>query len=139
MIRWYKNSFLASVVSILGCTLILAGIMIVVEEEELAGGIMLAIVGLALAIWGKNISENKAFKKWWQQVIDNNLEGKIGSDRDLQQEPPEAHIKEDRRPEPRRRRQHRKIPGRKEKQEITWWAFFHCEKGSGIAAPFSCR
>ena len=77
MIRWYKNSFLASVVSILGCTLILAGIMIVVEEEELAGGIMLAIVGLALAIWGKNISENKAFKKWWQQVIDNNLEGKI--------------------------------------------------------------
>ena len=77
MIRWYKNSFLASVVSILGCTLILAGIMIVVEEEELAGGIMLAIVGLALAIWGKNISENKAFKKWWQQVNDHNLEGKI--------------------------------------------------------------
>lgn len=78
MIRWYTNSFWASVVSILGCAMILGGIASAVEGA-IGPGIFMAIIGLALAIWGKNISENKAFKKWWQQVIDNNLEGQIAA------------------------------------------------------------
>ena len=77
MIRWYKNSFLASVVSIVGCVMILLGITMAIQEEEILIGIVLGIAGLAFAIWGKKISEDKAFKKWWQQVIDNNLEPQI--------------------------------------------------------------
>lgn len=76
MIRWYKNSFWASVVSIIGCLLIMGGILAAIEGE-IVGGIVFAIIGFALAAWGKNISDNKAFKKWWQQIIDNNLEGQI--------------------------------------------------------------
>lgn len=76
MIRWYKNSFLASVVSIIGCVAILAGIYGIVDET-VAEGVIAIVVGLALAIWGKQISENKAFKTWWKQVTDANLEPQI--------------------------------------------------------------
>ena len=71
MIRWYKNSFLASVVSIIGCLIILGGIASF--SESIGGAIALIIAGLALAVWGKNISDNKAFKTWWQQVVDAGL------------------------------------------------------------------
>ena len=78
MVLWYKNSFLASVVSILGCVLIMAGIMGIVDGET---EMLFALIpGLALAIWGKIISNNKAFKKWWKQVKDNNLEPVIARD-----------------------------------------------------------
>lgn len=77
MIRWYKNSFWASVVSIIGCLLITGGILSAIVEGEIFGGLVIAVVGFALAAWGKNISDNKAFKKWWQQIIDNKLEEQI--------------------------------------------------------------
>lgn len=82
MIRWYKNSFLASVVSIIGCVLIMMGIFSIVEET-VGEGIICIIVGLALAILGKLISENKAFKTWWKQVTDANLEPQIAQSVDV--------------------------------------------------------
>ena len=78
MILWYKNSFLASVVSIFGCALIMIGIMGVVEGEPDA--LVCVIPGLALAIWGRSISHNKAFKKWWKQIEEKNLEPVIARD-----------------------------------------------------------
>ena len=78
MVFWYKNSFLASVVSIFGCALIMVGISGVIDGEM--GGIFGILVGLALAVWGRMISEDKAFKKWWKQVEDNNLEPVIAKD-----------------------------------------------------------
>ena len=78
MILYYKNSFLASVVSILGCVFIITGVVGIVEGE--AGGIVAMIPGVALAIWGRIISDNKAFKKWWKQVEDKNLEPVIARD-----------------------------------------------------------
>ena len=71
IIRWYKNSFWASVVSILGCVMIVGGIGSF--GSSIAGAIILIILGLAMAVWGKNISDNKAFKVWWQQVVDKGL------------------------------------------------------------------
>lgn len=82
MIRWYKNSFLASVVSIIGCLAILAGIYGIVDET-IAEGVVCIVIGLALAIWGKQISESKAFKTWWKQVTDANLEPKIAQSTDV--------------------------------------------------------
>lgn len=82
MIRWYKNSFLASVVSIVGCVAILAGIYSIVDET-VTEGVIAIIVGLALAILGKQISENKAFKTWWKQVTDANLEPQIAQSVDV--------------------------------------------------------
>ena len=78
MVLWYKNSFLASVVSVLGCALVTMGIMAAVGGDTEA--LPMVIPGLALAIWGKIISNNKAFKKWWKQVEDNNLEPVIARD-----------------------------------------------------------
>ena len=71
MIRWYKNSFWASVVSILGCAMILGGIA--TFSESIGGAIALIVLGLVLAVCGKNISDNKAFKTWWKQVVDAGL------------------------------------------------------------------
>ena len=71
MIRWYRNSFWASVVSIIGCVLILGGIG--TFSESIGGAIVMIILGFVLAVCGKNISENKAFKTWWQQVVDAGL------------------------------------------------------------------
>ena len=70
MVRWYRNSFLASLVSIIGCAMILGGIA---AFSESIGAIALIVLGFALAVWGKNISDNKAFKTWWQQVVDAGL------------------------------------------------------------------
>ena len=78
MIFWYRNSFLASAVSILGCILVMAGIA--TFGEEAGGAVAMILIGIALAIWGKVISNNKAFKKWWKQVKDNNLESAVASD-----------------------------------------------------------
>ena len=75
MIRWYKNSFLASLVSILGCVLIMSGIA--AFSASVGGAIAMILIGLAMAVWGKNISDNKAFKTWWQQVVDAGLVSQI--------------------------------------------------------------
>lgn len=75
MIFWYKNSFLASLVSILGCVMVMGGIA--TFGEDAGAAIIFIIIGIAMAIWGKSISEDKAFKKWWKQVEDNNLEPQI--------------------------------------------------------------
>lgn len=78
MIIWYKNSFLASLVSIIGCITAVGGIA--TFSEDVAGAIALIAVGVALAIWGRSISKNKSFKKWWKQIEDNNLETAIARD-----------------------------------------------------------
>lgn len=70
MIFWYKNSFLASVLSVGGCALIIAAIgEIISGSGELSvGGALLAIgIGLALAFLGKKVSDNKAKKQREQQ------------------------------------------------------------------------
>lgn len=61
-IRIYKNSFLASVVSIFGTILSVSGIAMLFAVP--LGGIVCILLGIGLFIWGGEISENKAFKKW---------------------------------------------------------------------------
>ncbi len=68
MIIWYKNSFLASVVSILGCSAIMGGIMTFMSDSADRGmsipvAIGLVIGGFLLVLWGKYISDKKAQKK----------------------------------------------------------------------------
>ena len=84
MVIFYKNSFLASVFSIFGSVLVLGGILIVIEEGEIAGGILMAAVGVALILVGKSISNSKSFKKWWkQQITERGLEPHIAASVDI--------------------------------------------------------
>ena len=78
MVLWYKNSFLASVVSIFGCILVMGGIMGAVDGD--LSLLAMIIPGVALVILGSSISDNKSFKKWWKQVEGNNLEPVIARD-----------------------------------------------------------
>ena len=78
MVFWYKNSVLASIVSVLGCVMAMGGIATFSDDSTAA--VCLILIGVALAVWGKQISNNKAFKKWWKQVEDNNLETVIAKD-----------------------------------------------------------
>ena len=78
MILWYKNSFWASVLSIFGSLLVIVGI--VALQEDVAPAIGCMIAGIALILCGRTVSQNKAFKKWWKQVTDANLEPVIAQD-----------------------------------------------------------
>lgn len=78
MVLWYRNSFLASVVSIFGCILIMGAIASFGDDPAMA--VCFLVIGVALAIWGKIISSNKAFKTWWKQVENANLVPAIARD-----------------------------------------------------------
>lgn len=63
MIFWYKNSFLASIVSIIGCLTVCMGVVIYTEEGALGTAIVCALIGIPLAIAGKMISVRKAERR----------------------------------------------------------------------------
>ena len=75
MILWYKNSFLASLVSIIGCILVITAFSTFSDDETAA--ILMIIAGVGLAICGKLISKNKSFKVWWKQIDEKNLAPEI--------------------------------------------------------------
>ena len=79
MILFYKNSFLASVVSILGCICIIA-IVSDFDSYDMAQSIPVILLGVALLIGGKMISNHKSFKTWWKQVEKANLIDAIKTD-----------------------------------------------------------
>lgn len=68
----YKNSFLASAVSILGYLFVVCGIM-AAFSGEIAGGILIALVGFGLAVLASSISEQKQFKTWKKQIEQKGL------------------------------------------------------------------
>ena len=80
MILYYKNSVLASAVSIIGC---IFAIVLVVEFESYdfaTESLPLALLALTFLIGGKLISNRKAFNTWWKQVEKANLIGAIKTD-----------------------------------------------------------
>ena len=50
---------------------------LVMFGDDAGAAIVMIAMGVALALWGRSISKNKAFKKWWKQIEDNNLEPQI--------------------------------------------------------------
>ncbi len=78
MLVFYTNSILATIVSLFGCGWAIAGINSIIEDDVGAGIAMIAF-GLVFMAWGKYISNNKKFKKWWKQVETNNLEPQIAA------------------------------------------------------------
>lgn len=81
MLIWYKNSTLASLVSLAGCVMVLVCFGIANSNETVAT--VLLFPGIALVIAGKLISMDKAFKDWWKQVEDNHLEPAIAASVDV--------------------------------------------------------
>lgn len=76
MAIWYKNSFLASAVSIIGSALGISGIKAIVGGH-FAPGITLVIAAVPLLILGRYISNRKSFNTWWKVVADAGLEPQI--------------------------------------------------------------
>ena len=79
MILYYKNSLLASVVSILGCVLLMV-VIFTWGEYSVEEMILPAILGVAMLIWGKVISNNKAFKTWWKGLEEAGIPERIKTD-----------------------------------------------------------
>ena len=75
MFFYYKNSLLASIVSIFGCGFAMCGLAMFTTEPGAA--IAMLAMGVGIALWGRNISKNKAFKTWWKQIEEKNLEPHI--------------------------------------------------------------
>ena len=76
----YKNSKLATIISLIGCGLVTAGIAGYNENSGASIGAIL--VGIPIAILGRQISRAKSFKTWWKQIENNNLEPVIAQDLD---------------------------------------------------------
>lgn len=79
MILFYKNSFLASVLSILGCICIL---VVAVDFSYYSADVIVPAItaGIALLICGKLVSNEKVFKTWWKKVRAAGLEEQIKTD-----------------------------------------------------------
>ena len=78
MVIYYKNSFLASLVSILASSLVLFSFAVFAEGSILVG-ILLIVAAVPLFAWAKHISKKKEFKKWWKQISEKGLEAQIAS------------------------------------------------------------
>ena len=61
--RTYKNSFLASMISLFGSGFIFGGLYMI-TSGELGGAIAMIVVGLICVFGASAISNNKAFKAW---------------------------------------------------------------------------
>ena len=72
MIIWYRNSILASIVSIIGCGIALVGISALFEKYILPG-IILILIGAAVAWLGSKISDRKEEKKREKEREQNRL------------------------------------------------------------------
>lgn len=80
----YKNSFLASICSMLGYGIAVCGILVAIGENVIAGIVMIAW-GMALSFLASSISERKKFSEWKKQikkggytsVIQNSIQGAI--------------------------------------------------------------
>lgn len=72
MFIWYKNSFLASAVSLLGCGLFLCGIS-EFTNYGFVYGLPWFLAAIPFVFLAKVISNHKAFRKWWKQVEKANL------------------------------------------------------------------
>lgn len=82
MIIYYKNSLLATLISIFGCVWVITGIA-AIAEGEIGGGIAIIALGVVFLVWARSISKNKSFKKWWKQIKDNNLEPQIAASTEM--------------------------------------------------------
>lgn len=78
-IRVYKNSIVASILSVIGYTFLMIGIVVAVNES-VPGGIIIALLGVGLAIWGARISEKKQFRTWKNKIESTGLTGRIRED-----------------------------------------------------------
>ena len=67
MVIWYRNSILASLVSIIGCVIVVFGVTDLFQgdarELTVVTDIVMIVVGIAVAALGKIISDHKAEKK----------------------------------------------------------------------------
>lgn len=77
MVFYYRNSILASIVSVMGCA------FVIVSIPEISWGWPFTIFGLALCFLGKKISQNKAFKTWWDTVIGTGMVARMRTEQEV--------------------------------------------------------
>ena len=82
MIFYYKNSFLASLVSIFASGLAMMGILALLDKEILMG-IVFLVISIPLFLLGKQISVRKSFKKWWKNLDESGVIAQAAASREV--------------------------------------------------------
>lgn len=77
MVLYYRNSILASIISITGC------IFVIMSIAEFSDAWPATFIGLAMCMLGKGISVNKAFKTWWDTVVGTGKAAQMRTDQEL--------------------------------------------------------
>lgn len=75
----YKNSVVASILSVCGYVAAIAGIIAAFSGSVVAG-IISVLAGIGLVFWAAAISQNKQFKIWKNKIEASGLAGRIKAD-----------------------------------------------------------
>ena len=73
----YRNSFWASVLSIVGTGVVAGGAMIVLYKADLVYGFFFILLGLPMVIYARILGDKKDFQKWWSTHVDAEREKRI--------------------------------------------------------------
>lgn len=81
-IRFYKNSVIATIISIWGTTWTLVGFCVAISEDAIAG-IVLAVVGICLIFVARVINEKAIFKKWIKGLKKDGIVEKLSTSEEM--------------------------------------------------------
>ncbi len=81
-IVFYKNSFLASLVSIFGYTFLMISLVGFFSENDITLGIIMLALAIIFIPWAAVISENKTEKKWWKEITSKIPQSEIMSSKE---------------------------------------------------------
>lgn len=81
MVLFYRNSILASVISVLSCALSAGGLMLCFSGD-LGLGIPFILLGLPGVLGARILNDNKEFKKWWENTVGPELAQEVSQSRE---------------------------------------------------------
>ena len=81
MIWFYKNSIVATVISILGCASAAGGLMLLVLANDWLG-IVFILLGAVGVLAARVIHVNKNYDKWWSENVDSQRQEEIKQSRE---------------------------------------------------------
>ena len=81
-VKVYNNSFLATLVNLLGTGGLMVGALLLIDAE-FGPGIMMIVIGLVLMVLASAIAEKANFRQWWKQIEKNGLLPEIKKSREV--------------------------------------------------------
>ena len=80
-VRIYKHSVLASVISVFGSIMAMSGVCLIFSVP--VGGIVCAVIGIAMLVLASSLADKKRFKMWVKDLEQKGILARLPASRDL--------------------------------------------------------